>query len=132
VCLNLPEEVRWLVGDAAAALSDVKFFDVDPSLPASPSAPANIVSLYGHGLYLHERMAVAQATDAYVGRFDETGCAALLAGRPTVLIGGGDASSTEPFSRADTTLWLPDPSSPAIRATVLAFLRRHIVAAGVG
>jgi hypothetical protein len=132
VCLNLPEEVRWLVDDAAAALPDVKFFDIDPILPGSPSAAANVESLYGYGLTLHDRMALAQAADAYVGRFDEAGCAALFAGRPTVLIGGGDAADTDPLSRGDIALWLPDPSSPAIKATVLEFLRRHMVAAGVG
>jgi hypothetical protein len=129
VCLNLPEEVRWLVEDLAAKLSDVKLFDIDPILPGSPS-PANVVALCGYGLSLHERMAVAQATDAYVGRFDEVGCAALFAGRPTVLIGDGAASYTEPLNRADIALWLPDPSSPAIRQTVLEFLRRPMAAAG--
>lgn len=132
VCLNLPEQVRGLVDGAAAALADVKFFDIDQVVAGSPSAAANVVSLYGYGLNLHERMAVARATDTYVGRFDEVGCAALFAGRPTVLIGGSADPHTEPLSRADTVLWLPDPSSPAIATTILEFLRRHGVAAGVG
>ena len=133
VCLNLPEEVRWLAGEIAATRSDVKFFDIDPMLSGSPPAvAANVLSLYAYGLNLHERMAVAQTTDVYVGRFDEAGCAALFAGRPTVLIGGGAAAYSEPLSRA-TALWLPDPSSPAIRTAVLEFLRRHMVAAaGIG
>jgi hypothetical protein len=130
VCLNLPEEVRWLVDGIAEALSDAKFFDIDPILPGSSSAAANVVSLYGYGLNLHERMGVAQTTDAYVGRFDEVGCAALFAGRPTVLIGGGAAAYTEPRSRADIALWLPDPSSSSIRADILEFLCRHVVVSG--
>ena len=127
VCLNVPLELRWLADAVVSARTDVRFFDLAP--PASSHLrAANCQSLYGHGLTLQERMALAQAADAYVGSFDELGCAALSSGRLVILLGGGTAG-TQPdrISSGDTTVWFPVPAEPTTLATaVVQILSRKL------
>ena len=80
VCLNVPPELASLADAVARARPDIWFFDL--AHPASPTtAAANHQSIAGQGFSLHERMALVQAADAYVGSFDALGCAALVSGR---------------------------------------------------
>jgi hypothetical protein len=125
VCLNLPVEHRSLADTVAVARPDVRFFDLAPALPTTKAA--NILSLYGYGLNLHERMALVQAADAYVGSFDEVGCAALVSGRRAVLLGGGTDEQPDGISRGDIAVWFPDPVEPTTLAkAVLQFLSRQL------
>jgi hypothetical protein len=128
VCLNVPVEHRSLVDAVEAAHPDVRFFDLAPYAPPPAAKAANSQSLYGYGLNLHERMALAQAADAYVGSFDEVGCAALVSGRPTVLLGGGNGEQPERVSRGDMAVWFPRPPEPtALAKAVLQFLSSQLV-----
>jgi hypothetical protein len=125
VCLNVPVEQRSLVAAVEAARPDVRFFDLAPALPTTKAA--NSQSLYGYGLNLHERMALVQAADAYVGSFDELGCAALVAGRPVVLLGGGNSEQPDRIRRGEISLWFPDPApTPRLTEAVLLFLSHQL------
>jgi hypothetical protein len=125
ICLNVPEEFRSLADAVAAARPDARFFDLAPALPTTKAA--NSHSLYGYGLNLHERMALVQAADAYVGSFDELGCAALISGRPAVLLGGGTGEPRNCISRGDVAVWFPGPVEPTTLArAVLPFLSRRL------
>jgi len=125
VCLNVPVEQWSLADTVAVARPDVRFFDLASALPTTKAA--NSQSLYGYGLNLHERMALVQAADAYVGSFDEVGCAALVSGRPAVLLGGGTGEQPDRISRGDIAVWFPDPVEPTTLAkAVLQFLSRQI------
>ena len=91
------------------------------------SRAANNQSLYGYGLSLHERMALVQAADAYVGSFGELGCAALVSGRPAVLLGGGTGEQPDRTSRGEISLWFPDTAAtPELTEAVLQFLFRRL------
>jgi hypothetical protein len=128
VCLNVPVEHRSLIAAVEAALPEVRFFDLAPALPTTKAA--NSQSLYGYGLNLHERMALVQAADAYVGSFDELGCAALVSKRPAVLLGGGTGEPPDHISRGDVAVWFPGPVEPTTLAkAVLQFLSRQIAPA---
>jgi hypothetical protein len=128
VCLNVPVEHRSLVDAVEAAHPDVRFFDLAPYASSLAARAANSQSLYGYGLNLHDRMALGQAADAYVGSFDEVGCAALVSGRPTVLLGGGNGEHPERFSRGDIAVWFPRPLEPtALAKAVLQFLSSQLV-----
>jgi hypothetical protein len=84
---------------------------------------ANYQSFFTHGLSLHERMALVQAADAYVGSFNVLGCTALLARRLTILLGGSSGSQPGHIRRGDVALWFPDPLEPrALTMEVLQFL----------
>ena len=127
VCLNVPVEHQSLVAAVETARPDVRFFDLAPyaSLPAARAA--NNQSLYGYGLSLHERMALVQAADAYVGSFGELGCAALVSGRPAVLLGGGTGEQPDRISRGEISLWFPDQAAtPELTEAVLQFLFRRL------
>jgi len=125
ICLNVPEEFRSLADAGAAARPDARFLDLAPALPTTKAA--NSQSLYGDGLNLHERMALVQAADAYVGSFDELGCAALVSGRLAVLLGGGTGEQPNCIRRDDIAVWFPGPVEPTtLAAVVLQFLSRHI------
>jgi hypothetical protein len=128
VCLNVPVEHRSLVDAIEAAHPDVRFFDLAPYASPPAAKAANSQSLYGYGLNLHERMALVQAADAYVGSFDEVGCAALVSGRPTVLLGGGNGEQPERISRGDMAVWFPRPlDQTALAKAVLQFLSSQLV-----
>ena len=130
-CLNVPVEQRSLVAAVEAARPDVRFFDLAPYASPPAARAANSQELYGYGLSLHERMALVQAADAYVGNFDELGCASLVSGRPAVLLGGGTGAQPDRISRGDTAVWFPDPVEPTTLAkAVLQFLSRQIGPAG--
>lgn len=123
VCFNPPAGTVGLTEAVANAFPDVGFFDFQ-SFESTPRAAANVVGVGGYGLNLHERMALVSAADAYVGRFDELGAAALIAGRPAALL--GDEGAAPPLSHGDTALWIPDPARlPGLAQTVMGFLRRH-------
>lgn len=125
VCLNVPVEQRPLIAELEATHPDVRFFDLAPALPTTKAA--NTLSLSGYGLNLHERLALVQATDAYVGSFDELGCAALMSKRPVVLLGGGTGEHPDPISRGEMAVWFPGPVEPTTLAkTVHQFLFRHV------
>ena len=125
VCLNVSVELRSLADTVAAACPDVRFFDLAPALPTTKAV--NSQSLYGYGLNLHERMALVQGADAYVGRFDELGCAALISGRPAVLLGSGTDEQPDRISRGDKAVWFPGPVQPTtVARAVLQILSRQI------
>jgi hypothetical protein len=127
VCLNVPVEQRSLVAAVEAARPEVWFFDLAPYASPPTAGAANSQSLYGYGLNLHERMALVQAADAYVGSFNELGCAALVSGRPAVLLGGGTGEQPDRISRGDLAVWFPDPVEPTTLAkAVLQFLSRQL------
>lgn len=127
VCLNVPVELRSLADAVMAARRDVRFFDLAADALPPPDGAANSQSLYGYGLSLHERMALVQAADAYVGSFDELGCAALVSGRPAVLLGGGTGEQPDHISRNDMAVWFPDPVEPtALARAALQFLSRRL------
>ncbi len=123
VCLNLPDSVSWLAEEMMRAFPDARFLDLRLGGPASIGGA---VALDGFGLTLHERLALAGAADAYVGRFDELGGAAVLAGRTAVLIGGGDAGPNEWLSRFES-LWVGrgEGLTPMMAGKVVQFLREH-------
>lgn len=124
VCLNVPVEHRSLIATVEATRPDIRFFDLTPALPTTKAA--NSQSCYGYGLNLHERMALVQVADAYVGSFDELGCAALASKRPAVLLGGGTGEQPDRISRGDVAVWFPGPMEPTTLAeAVLQFLSRQ-------
>jgi hypothetical protein len=122
VCLNLAPAHRLLAKAAVNARPEMFFLDLSPA-PASTQAP-NYRSLFGQGLILHERMAVVCAADAYVGSFDELGCAAQMWHRPAVLLHGA-AGERRGEAAGDATLWLPESTEPAmLMQELLQFLSR--------
>jgi len=124
VCLNVPPESGSPAETLARARPDVWFFDLSPRSLHEERA-ANNQSIFDHGFTMHERMALVQAADAYVGSFDEMGCTALISGRPAVLLGGGSSNWTNRTSRGEVAVWLPGPIEPAALVTeVLQFLSR--------
>lgn len=128
VCLNVPVEHRSSIAEVEAMRPDLRFFDLADARPTAKAA--NGQSLCGYGLTLHERLALVQVADAYVGSFDELGCAALVSERPTVLLGGGNGEHPDPISRDDGAVWFPGPVEPTTLAeAVLRLLSRHIGAA---
>ena len=128
VCLNVPVEQRSLVAAVEAARPEVRFFDLVPYASPPTAGAANSQSLYGYGLNLHERMALVQTADAYVGSFDELGCTALLSKRPAVLLGGGTGEQPDGIRRGDIAVWFPGPVEPTTLAkAVLQFLSRQLV-----
>ena len=130
VCLNLPAELGPLPDALARARPDVRFFDLSPA-PLPVGSAANIQSFFGHGLTLHERMAIVQAADAYVGSFDELGCAAQMSSRPAVLLGGAGGDQPDRISRSEVALWFPGATDPlAMAEAALQFLSRHSPVAG--
>ena len=123
VCMNVPAELRSLADAIRAARPDVRFFDLATDAVPPSDGAANSQSLAGCGLSLHERLALAQATDAYVGSFDELGCAALVSGVPAVLLGGGTSEHPDRISHGDNAVWFPGPVEPTAAASaVLQFL----------
>lgn len=127
VCLNVPAALHPLADAVARLRPDVRFFDLSPAPPRT-GAPGNIHSLLHFGLSLHERMALAQAVDAYVGSFDELGCAAVMSARTAVLFGGGISGEPERISRGEISLWFPDSAAtPKLTESVLQFLSRRLV-----
>jgi hypothetical protein len=127
VCLNVPMEIQSLADTLAAKRPDFRFFDLAATPLPSSARAANSQSLYGYGLSLHERTALVQAADAYVGRFDELGCAALMSGRPAVLLGGGAGDQPDRISGDDMTVWFPVPrEATALAGAVLQFLSHRL------
>lgn len=127
VCLNVPVDIQSLADTLAARLPDFRFFDLAPNALPSSARAANSQSLYGYGLSLHERTALVQAADAYVGRFDELGSAALVSGRPAVLLGGGTGEQPDRISGDDMAVWFPVPvEATALAGAVIQFLSRQL------
>jgi hypothetical protein len=128
VCLNVPVEHRSLIVAVEAARPDVRFFDLAPYASPPTAGAANSQSFYGYGLNLHERMALVQAADAYVGSFDELGCAALVSGRPAVLLGGGTGEQPDRIRRGDVAVWFQDPATTReLTEAVRQFLSRRLM-----
>ena len=128
VCLNVPEEFHLLADAVVAARPDVRFFDLEP-YPLAPAmtTTANSQSFFDHGLTLHERMALVQAADAYVGSFDVLGCAALVFMRPTILLGGETGEQPDRTSRGDKVVWYHGSAEPAtLVQPVLRFLSNQL------
>jgi hypothetical protein len=122
VCLNVPEELWSLVDVVTRERPDIWFVDLGVQ-SSRPTKVANYQSFFTHGLSLHERMALVQAADAYVGSFNVLGCTALLARRLTILLGGSSGSQPGHIRRGDVALWFPDPLEPrALTMEVLQFL----------
>ena len=127
VCLNLPVELHGFADAMAQARPDIQFFHLSP-VPKSPPS-ANNQSLFGWGLSLHERMALIQGADAYIGSFDELGCTALLSRRPAILLGGDADQRTDSLQRGEEAIWFPGQPDPvALRPAILQFLTRHLPA----
>jgi len=125
-CLNLPPEQSSLAGILANARPDVRFFDFSATL-SKETRVSNHQSIVDHGLTLHERMAIVVAADAYIGSFDELGCAALISGRRTVMLGGGASNRHDRIGRGDGAVWFPRPLEPAaLTIEVLQFLETSI------
>jgi len=91
ICVNLPEG-RPPFEEIVTGGTEMRGFDLAPE--GSKPLPAGVVSLADYGLTLHERLAFVQAADAYVGRFDELGCAAVAGERTVVVIRADAPSST--------------------------------------
>ena len=125
ICLNLPAAQLPLAEAVVTAAPDVRFFDL--GFPGSKPLAANVTSLADYGLTLHERLAFLQAADAYVGSFDELGSAAIVGGRPGVLVGGGDRGSDalRILGPASRTVWFPWPAGPAVAKWATEILRRR-------
>jgi len=123
VCLNVPVEHRSLIAAVEATRPDTRFFDLAPALQTTKAA--NSQSLYGYGLNLHERMALVQTADAYLGTFDELGCAALISKRPAVLLGGGTGEQPDRIRRGDIAVWFPGPVEPTTLAKAVLQLWSH-------
>ena len=126
VCLNVPAGLRPLADTVARSRPDAQFFDLSPA-PQRTGTPENIHSLLHFGLTLHERMALVQAVDAYVGSFDELGCAAVMSARKAVLFGGGIGGEPERIDRGDAAVWYPSPEDPmALAEAVVQRLSRRL------
>ena len=124
VCLNLPDEARWLAGAVTAGLPDARFFDMR-NFDSARAAP-NLHAVAGWGLTLHEHLALVADSDAYVGSFDLLAAAALIAGRPAVLLGGEPVATPDRQGGGEATIWIADVSDPAlVTRAVLEFLGRH-------
>lgn len=91
ICVNLPEG-QPPFEEIVTGGTEMRCFDLAPA--GSKPLPAGVVSLADYGLTLHERLAFVQAADAYIGRFDELGCAAIAGERPVVVIRDHAASSS--------------------------------------
>lgn len=128
VCLNPPAGTPGLTAAVALAFPDLRFFDFQ-SFDATP-ATHNLVPIGAYGLTLHERMALVAAADAYVGRFDELGGAAVIAGRPAVLLDDQFGAPADASGRGPATLQLLDTSKAEVTEEVLRFLRRLTAAQG--
>lgn len=126
VCLNVPAALHPLADTVARSRPDVRFFDLSPAPPRT-GAPENIHSLLQFGLTLHERMALAQSVDAYVGSFDELGCAAVMSARTAVLFGGGIGGAPARIDWGDAAVWYPIPEDPmALTEAVVQCLSRRL------
>ena len=86
--------LKRLAGDAYVMCVNLPDGQPVPIEQSGTDRPVRVISVAGYGLTLHERLAFVQAADAYVGRFDELGCAAVAGGRPVVVIQDDAASST--------------------------------------
>lgn len=125
VCVNVPLALHPLAVTVALSRPDAIFFDLSPARPR-PRGPENFQSLFHYGLTLHERMALAKAADAYLGSFDELGCAAVMSTRPAVLFGGGTGGEPERIEQG-AAMWFPSPAEPAVLTeAVLQFLSRRM------
>jgi hypothetical protein len=125
VCLNVPGELWPFAGAIAEARPEIQFFHFSV-LPQLKSIP-NIESFFDCGFTLHERMALVQAADAYVGCFDELGCTALISGRPVILLGGDAGEQPDRISCGEISLWFPDPAAtPKLTEVVLQFLSHQL------
>jgi hypothetical protein len=128
VCLNLPLAQRPPLEALMMGAPDVRFFDLGPLRPAPRGA--NVTSLATCGLTLHERLAIAQAADAYIGSFDELGGAAIIGGRPGALVGAGpdendDAHALSILGHGARLVWFPTPAEQTVAAWAAAFLRQR-------
>lgn len=130
VCMNVPVDLCSMADAVARGRPDIQFFDLSPA-PSQVEKTANYQSLFSHGFTLHERMALIQAADAYLGSFDELGCIALVSGRPAILLGDGTGSHPERVSRDEAAVWFPGATEPsALAKAALQFLSRHSRVAG--
>jgi O-antigen/teichoic acid export membrane protein len=134
VCFNLPAAARSLIDRVAASLPDVRFVDLGVMAPPSGPGSSNVLSIYDHGLNMHERLAIVEAVDAYVGCFDAFGCTALSCDRPSILLGGGQ-SGDQPsrIDSGDSVVWFTDSTGPVEAADrIVEFLRHRLGKSGHG
>jgi hypothetical protein len=85
--------LKRLAGDAYAICVNLPEGQPVPFEEIVTGGPVSVISPDDYGLTLHERLALVQAADAYIGRFDELGCAAIAGDRPVVVIRDDAASS---------------------------------------
>ena len=131
VCLSFSCEWTAFAKELVAALPEVLFVDIGLVSSLRDAHVENMLSLDGHGFVLHERLALVQAADAYVGDFDVFGCAAMTLARPAVLFGGGTDSQQDWVSRGDKGLWFPGREIQAEAGKrVVEFLQRWIEMGG--
>jgi hypothetical protein len=121
VCLNLPLEACSVAGRLATEFPLLRFFELSPAGAHVPGPLHNLVALHSWGFNLHDRMALVSGADAYVGRLDVLGAAAVMAGRPTVLIADAVEMSGFPEARDGGVLWVSTESA-ALTESVRGFL----------
>ncbi|MEX2528448.1 MAG: hypothetical protein WEA09_12490 [Gemmatimonadota bacterium] len=124
VCVNLPPSAGWLAGPLAAEFPLVHFFQLSPADGEAPDPPTNLVPIHTWGFSLHERMALARGTDAYLGHLDVLAAMAVMAGRPTALIAEPGEEDGPPEADGERVLWVPAETSALVKA-LHGFVDRH-------
>jgi hypothetical protein len=121
VCLNLPPEAWSVAGLMATEFPMLRFFELSPAGTHAPGPLHNLVALHSWGLNLHERMALVSGADAYVGPLDVLGAAAVMAGRPAVLIADAPEASGLRQARGGG-VWCVSTDSAALAGSVRELL----------
>ena len=115
VCLNLPPEAGSVAGRLATELPLLRFFELSPAGAHAPGPPPNLVALHSWGFNLHVRMALVCGADAYVGRPDALAAAAVMAGRPAVLVADAPEVSGPREARGGRVLWVSADSAALVQ-----------------
>jgi hypothetical protein len=130
ISLNISELHRHVADELREVFPNVFFSDFSRSVMAGTVNAGNLLCHGGCGLDLHQRMAMVQASDAYVGNFDELGCAAAAFGKPCVLFGQFPGSSAGRIECGVSVVLYPDgEKAEAIAEGTIQFLRRHLLLA---
>lgn len=119
---------------AQRELPDIVFLVLDDSITqpfAEPLPPHNVFLLHRFGLTLHERMAVVQAADLYVGAFDLLAVAAVAADRDLLVYGAEDGVETkvadaQPVLRRPGAVWYPRPADETVFVEIEGILSKPL------